>query len=338
MSNEPTELRVGRLNGRYVVSWWEDGKRRRYRLEAQSRAAAETEAIAVFRSETLRERGTTIGTLWDAYRQEKAGRRIAETMKFEWKAMEPHFGHLEPTQLTIDACRAYTAARKKAGKHDGTIWTELGHLRTVMIWAHQRRLIPYAPAVERPAKPAPKDRWLNREEIDKLLAAPKAHHVQLAILLMLATAGRVGAILELTWDRVDFEHGTINLRTNETGPRKGRAIVPMNDGLRAALSHAETASMTDYVVEWAGQKVGRLRTGFDKAVKDAGLKDVTPHVLRHTAAVHLVANGVPMQKVSQYLGHSSIAVTERVYGRYAPDHLRQEAEILDFTRPARKAS
>lgn len=336
MSDAATELRVGRLNGRFVVSWWENGKRRRYRLEAQSRAAAETEALAVFQAETLKDLGTTIGALWEAYRQEKAGRRVAVAMKFEWKAMAPHFAHMEPSQLTIEACRAYSAARKKAGKHDGTIWTELGHLRTVMIWAHSRRLIPYAPSIERPAKPAPKDRWLDRAEIDKLLAAPKAQHVQLAILLMLATAGRVGAILELTWDRVDFKAGTINLRASATGPRKGRAIVPMNDGLRAALTHAEGAAMTDYVVEWAGEKVGRLRTGFNKAVKDAGLKNVSPHVLRHTAAVHLVANGVPMQKVSQYLGHSSIAVTERVYGRFAPDHLRHEAEILDFTKPARK--
>lgn len=338
MSDAAAELRIGRLNGQFVVTWWEDGKRRRYRLEAQSRAAAETEALALYQRERLKDAGTTIGTLWEMYRQEKQGRRVSVAMGFEWKAMEPHFGSVKPEDLSIDMCRRYTAARRKAKKHDGTIWTELGHLRTVLTWAHSRRLIAFAPAVERPAKPAPKDRWLTTDEIRKLLAAPKAHHVQLAILLMLATAGRVSAILELTWERVDFDRGTINLRTSETGPRKGRAIVPMNDGLRAALSHAEGAAMTDYVVEWAGAKVARLRTGFDAAVRAAGLKEVSPHVLRHTAAVHLVAAGVPMQKVSQYLGHSSIAVTERVYGRYAPDHLKEEAAILDFTNPVRSAS
>jgi site-specific recombinase XerD len=74
-------------------------------------------------------------------------------------------------------------------------------------------------------------------------------------------------------------------------------MVPMNDGLRAALSAAENAAMTDNVIEWAGQPVARLRTGFT-----AGLKSVTPHVLRHTAAVHLVAPGVSMQKVAQLNG------------------------------------
>ena len=334
----PAELRIGRLNGGYVVTWWEDDKRRRYRLDAQSRAAAETEALAVYQRETLKAVGTTIGSLWEMYRQEKQGRRVAVAMGFEWKAMQDHFGALRPEDLTIEICRRYTALRRQAGKHDGTIWTELGHLRTVMTWARNARLIPFAPMIERPQKPAPKDRWLTRAEIEKLLAAPKAHHVQLAILLMLATAGRVSAVLELTWDRVDFDHGTINLRTNEVGPRKGRAVVPMNDGLRAALSSAEKAATTDYVIEWAGGPIARLRTGFTAAAKAAGIKGVTPHVLRHTAAVHLVAAGTPMQKVSQYLGHSSIAVTERVYARFAPDHLKAEAEILDFTKAVRVAS
>lgn len=176
---------------------------------------------------------------------------------------------------------------------------------------------------------------MTEAEIGRLLAVPKAHHIQLAILLMLSTAGRVGAILELTWDRVDFERGQINLRSTETGPRKGRAVVPMNDGLRAALSVAKAAAMTGTVIEWAGEPVKSIKTGFKAACTAAKLQGVSPHTLRHTAAVHLVAAGTPMQKVAQYLGHSNTSVTERVYGRYAPDHLREEATILDFVSRAK---
>jgi integrase len=189
----------------------------------------------------------------------------------------------------------------------------------------------------------PKERWLTEAEIHRLLAVPKAHHIQLAILLMLSTAGRIGAILELTWERVDFERGHVNLRTTETGPRKGRAVVPMNDGLRAALSHAKKGALTDNVVEWAGSAVLSIKTGFNAAALAAGFAEIrggvkrptiSPHTLRHTAAVHLVSKGIKMERVSQYLGHSSTAVTEKVYGRFAPDHLREEAAILDFTKPA----
>jgi integrase len=327
------DYRIGRLKGRYVVSWWADGKRKRHRLDARSPKEAEAEALDVIRREVVPAASATVADLWEAYRAEKQGRRVAVAMFHEWKAMGPHFGHLRPDQISVETCRAYTTLRRKAGKHDGTIWTELGHLRSVLRWKFKDA----APAIERPAKPAPKERWLTHAEIGKLLAVEMAPHIRLAILLMLSTAGRVGAVLELTWDRVDFERGQINLRTDDAGPRKGRAVVPMNAGLRAALSQAKEAALTEYVIEWAGAPIKGIKTGFNAAVAAAGLKNVSPHVLRHTAGVHLAAAGVPMSKISQYLGHSNTSVTERVYARFAPDHMREEAEVLDFTTPAKMA-
>jgi integrase len=340
------EYRIGRLNGRFVVTWWgDDGKRRRYRLAAQSRTEAEGEALDFIRQQRARTSGTTCDELWKLYREEKQGRRVATAMEYEWRVMKAFFGHLRPEQVTVDLCRAYAGARRAMGKRDGTIWTELGHLRTVFIWAANRNLIAYAPPIERPQKPAPKDRWLNDKEIARLLSVDAEHHIKLSILLMLGTAGRVTAILELTWDRVSFETGHINLRTTETGPRKGRAVVPMNDGLRAALSFAKANAMTNNVIEWAGKPVVSIKTGFSNAAIAAGFAEkrpsgtikatITPHTLRHTAAVHMAAAGRPMSKISQYLGHSSTAVTERVYARYAPEHLREESEVLDFAKLVR---
>lgn len=332
----PTDYRIGRLNGRFVVTWHDDtGKRRRYRLDAQSRTEAEGEALDLIRTKRAKAAGHTIEELWQLYREAKKGRRIAAAMDFEWRAMKPFFGHLRPDQTTLDLFRAYAGARRAMGKADGTIWTELGHLRTVFVWAAAGKLIAFAPAVERPAKPAAKDRWLTDAEIGRLIEAATEHHIRLAILLMLSTAGRIGAILELKWDRVDFDRGQVNLRTTDTGPRKGRAVVPMNDGLRAALSAAKRSGLSDWVIEWGGQPVKSIKTGFKRACKDAKLEDVTPHTLRHTAAVHMAAAGRPMERISQYLGHSSTHVTERVYARFAPDHLREEAAILDFTKLAR---
>ena len=323
------DYRIGRLKGRYVVSWWaDDGKRRRYRLEARDRKAAESEAVDVIRSKRAAKPTVTIADLWEGYRREKDGRRVAVAMGHEWKAMGPHFGHLRPDQITVDTSRSYRDRRLAQGKHEGTIWTELGHLRTVLRWAYGER----APRIERPAKPAPKERYLTHAEIERLYATPMAAHIKLAIMLMLSTAGRVGAILDLTWDRVNFETNQIDLRVDAIGPRKGRAVVPMNAGLRAALQTAKAAALTDHVIEWAGGRVKGIKTGFNKVVKDAGLVGVSPHVLRHSAAVHMAMAGRPMTKISQFLGHSNTSVTERVYARFAPDHMREEADILDFTK------
>lgn len=331
----PAEYRIGKLNGRFVVSWWVDGTRKRHRLKALTRAEAAAEAVDVIKRETAPPPAATIETLWEAYRAEKEGRRVAVAMKHEWKAVGPHFGHLRPDQITTDVCRAYvtrrratTARGKTTNVQDGGIWTELGHLRSVLKWA----LGDKAPKVERPPKPAPRERYLTGAEIGKLIDAPAPLHIKTAIYLMIGTAARVGAVLELTWDRVNFDRGTINLRTSELGPRKGRAIVPMNSELRAVLQTAKAAALTEHVIEWAGEPVASIKTGFNAAVKAAGLEGVTPHVLRHTAAVHMVEGGVPMAEVAQYLGHSNEALTFRVYGRYSPTHLRKAADVLSFSR------
>lgn len=324
------QYRIGRLNGRFVVTWVEDGRRRRYRLDALTIKEAEAEALDVIRQETAPVSGNTVATIWGAYLMEREGRPIATTMGYTGKAVLEHFGALRHDQITTQHCRDYTAKRIASGISQGTVWTELGHLRSAMIWAERVRMIDRAPMIERPQKPAPKERFLTRAEIDRLLAAEMAPHIRLAIILMLTTAGRIGAILDLVWTRVDFERGQVNLRADAIGPRKGRAVVPMNATLRAALLDARQAAMTEFVVEWAGKRVGSIRTGFNAAVEAAGLDDVTPHVLRHTAAVHMVAAGVPISKASQYLGHSNTAVTERVYARYAPDHLRDASDVLEF--------
>ena len=331
------DIRIGRFDGGLAVWWWEEGKRRRYRLKTRDRKKAESEAIDVYRRETIKVSDTKISDLWEAYRDDKRGRGVATTMKHEWKAVGPHFGHLRHDQISTKTCRAYTTVRRNKGIKDGTIWTELGHLRSVFIWAFNARLIDHAPAVERPPKPEPKGRWLTEKEIATFLDAPGAPHINLACILMLSTAARVGAILDLTWDRIDFENGVIDLRASNDGPRKGRAVVPMNDGARAALSVAKKLALSDYVIEWAGGQIKSIKKGFRLKVNASGLKDVSAHVLRHSAAVHLAVGGVPMTKIAQYLGHSNSSITERVYARFAPDHMREEAELLDFVSHRKKA-
>jgi len=327
------DIKIGRLRGGFCVYWTgEDGKRTRHQLDARTRKEAEAEAIDVYRAKNPAPTGQTTQQIWDDYLAERTGRSVAKTMGYTGKAILPHFGVLRPDQITTDHCRKYTAKRRKDGIKDGSIWTELGHLRTALQWAQKTRRIDHAPFIERPQKPAPKDRYLTRPEIDRLLAAPCEPHIRLAMLLMLSTAGRVSAILELTWDRVDLNRGQIDLRTTESTTKKGRAVVPMNAGLRAALQEAREAALSDHVVEWAGGPVKSIRKGIVSVAKRAKVPDVSPHVFRHTSAVHMAEAGVPMSEISQYLGHSNVAITERVYARYSPDYLRKAADVVDFTR------
>ena len=45
----------------------------------------------------------------------------------------------------------------------------------------------------------------------------------------------------------------------------------------------------------------------------------------------MVSSGIPIEKVAQYLGHSNVAVTYSTYGRFAPEHLTDASEVLEFT-------
>lgn len=327
------DLSIGRFRGGYCVYWrGDDGKRRRYQLEARTRAQAEPEALDRYKKETLITAGKTVADMWHAYVKDLGERRTAITMRSTGKAVLPHFGEYRPDQISRDLCRAYADTRSGQGMKQGTIHTELGHLRSTMRFAVKMNWIDKAPDIWRPAKPAPKDRFLTRVEINRLMSAPVAPHIALAIHLMLSTAGRVGAILDLTWDRVDFERRQINLRLPDSENRKGRAIVPMNAGLRAALQTARDAALTDYVIEFGGKRVKSIRKGMVSAFERANIKGATIHTLRHTAAVEMVSNGVSLERVGQFLGHSNVAVTYTVYARFAPDHLRDAADILDFAK------
>jgi integrase len=188
----------------------------------------------------------------------------------------------------------------------------LGHLRTVLVWSLKNGLIDRAPHVERPPKPDPKEGYLTREEVMRLMARAKLPHIKLAVLLMIGTGARNAAALELTWDRVDFQRRLITLRNPfDQTRRKGRATVPMNDTLMQALKEAKEAALSPFVIEWAGVSVKSIKKGLKAAAKAAYLDDVSPHMLRHSAAVWLAEDGHSMTRIAQFLGHSTAASRKR---------------------------
>lgn len=259
-----------------------------------------------------------------------AGRAVVGTMKHTWKALQARFGEMQATTISIADCRAHTAERHKAGIQDGTIHTELGHLRMVILWAEKHRLIDRAPAIERPAKPEPKDSYLTRAEATALIDAANAPHVALAIRLMLATGARNEAAMQLTWDRVDLDRRMIQLRNPfDRAKRKGRATVPINETLFIALQQAKNAALTPFVVEWAGEPVKSIKRGLKAAGTAIKRPDVSPHMLRHSAAVWLAEDGHSMNEIAQYLGHGDVKTTIKVYAKFSPTHLRKLADSLN---------
>lgn len=294
----------------------------RFSLRAKDRASAER-ALRDFEAKPT---GDLIGDIMLAYLADRKemGKRSIKAMEYAWQAANPTFGHLRPDQITRPLCRSYATKRRRAGVKDGTVIKELGTVRSGLRWAKMGN----DAAFDMPSAPPPRDRYITREEMERLAQAAESAHAELFIRLAWATAGRAGALLELTWDRVDFVRGQIRLATGE-GRRKGRATATMPDSLRVALDAAHSIRTSDYVIEWGGEPIKNIAKAFRRACERAKLKDVSPHVLRHSAAVAMVVAGIDLLKVSQALGHSDPAVTFRTYARFRPEHMADVKAALE---------
>lgn len=247
------------------------------------------------------------------------------TLTYAIKAIVRHVGNLEPDQL---GAGTYMKLRAAEGVKDGTIRRETGVLRAALQWAKKEKWLQEPPILDAPSVPPPRDRWLTHDEVERLIDASFLLHLKVFIVLAYHTAARKGAILDLTWDRVDFDSQLIEYeRPGRQQSKKQRAAVPMNTVVLGLLQSVKELRVTDYVVEWRGQPVRSVRTAFDDACARAGIAGCSPHILRHTSATHMVMAGVPLREIARYLSTTE-AIVEKVYGKHAPDYLRRAANSL----------
>jgi integrase len=249
------DYRLVKYRNKFAVEYYDDGKRRRRSLRTTDRSDCER-ALAEFiaaHEASKRPEVITVEFAWNGYREALGKKPAAVTMGYEWKALGVHFGSLRADSVTEADCLGYINKRRSIGRSDGTIWTELGHLRSALKWADKKDLIGKAPAITRPERPGPRDKRLTRDQARIFLAACEQPHLKLFVILAVATGARMGAILDLKWDRVDFDRREIRLddpdrlRTN-----KRRAMVPMNDMAFRGLSEAREGATSPFVIEWGG--------------------------------------------------------------------------------------
>jgi integrase len=330
--------RLGWLLGEFVAVWYEDGQRRRHRLGVAEETQARTELHAFARAhlKLASEPVVTVTAFKDQYIEDRKQEGVStDKPRWLWSALGPVFGHMRPCDITKQHCRDYAAARAALGRRPASIYGELQMLRTIMNWAVKNKLLKSdeMPTLWAPPAPDPRDRHLTREEVNRLLVAAELPHARLFIVLAICTAARKTALLELTWDRVDFDRGLIYLRDPEVArTSKGRATVPMNDTARAALLEAKLGGVTNHVIEWAGKPVGDIKKTVSTALRKSGLKvkGDGAHLLRHSAAVFMAEDGVPMSEISQYLGHSNTSTTEKIYARFSTTYLQKAASSLNL--------
>jgi len=329
MSGEQREYTVQRLRGGFALVWRErddTGRvvRRRRQLASQDRQSAEAEARKLWE---VGDDGSpwTVERIMSGYIASIADKPSHRRRKDAWKAMSPFWAQVDPALIDRTMCQTYRSTRHVA---DSTARYELLQLSTALKWARSERHITVAPVVWLPPVPERETRHLTRAEFRRFFAAVRADHAKVYVMLGLHTVARPSAILDLTWDRVDFMRRQIDFRPpGRAQTAKRRTVVPIGDELLAALQTAFEARTSIYVVERGGQKVGNVKKAFQAASERSGVR-ATPYTLRHTGAVWAAEAGISMAELAQFMGHDDDRTTQKHYARFSPDHLRSVANAI----------
>lgn len=192
---------------------------------------------------------------------------------------------------------------------------------------HEGRIIKDPSSMLRPPKVEKKlPEILSVDEVDKLLQqpdiqTPKGMRDTAMLELLYATGMRVSELLHLHTSDLNLDYGYVACHDGEK-----ERIIPIGNVSRSALKRymdcardffVKNISETALFTNCSGKAMSRQ--GFWKVLKGyadlAGIeKDITPHTLRHSFAVHMLQNGADVKSVQEMLGHSDISTTQVYLG------------------------
>lgn len=240
------------------------------------------------------------------------------------------------SDVTGANCRAYATERgaEQAARR------ELEDLRAAIRHHRMEGFCRETVEVILPQKSLPRTRWLTRAEVARLLLTAWRHrveqgstvtmkrpwrHVARFIILALYTGTRAGAVCSASFRStdgkgwVDLDRGVFYRRpVGQRDTKKRRPPVPLPGPLLAHLRR--WARVQTHPVEFRGKSVKDVDRAFRAVAEAAGLPDVTPHILRHTAATWLMQDGVDKWEAAGFLGMTPETLDAN-YAHHHPDHL-----------------
>lgn len=348
-------------NGIWYAHWTENRIGKRLTSRTKDEVAART-FLAHFilmedetaRKDTILGSSLTLADVWGVYMTKHVNVRTAAPYSIElaWRKLEPHFGALPASGLTQDAVDAYVA--KRAGGKIGdkvkpqTAARELSYMvAAVKFCAADRQKViaaEFARKLSLPEPGAPRTRWLRTEETQALLNAAaklrrgdRMSRGERFLWLALETAARQQAILDLEWNRVDFETNTIQYDVpGRRRTKKRRASVPISAALLPVLKRMHGERDGELVMDhkgavWATIQKIAIEAGLggkaQKGEHNPKATGISPHVFRHTAATHMARRKVPLYIVAAILGNSVKMVAE-VYGHHAKEDLQSAVDTI----------
>ena len=237
-----------------------------------------------------------------------------------------------------EAVVAHITSLRERGLASTSIARKLAAIRAYHRFLTEEDLATYDPTatVDSPSRPKALPKALALDEVTRLMEAPDTMTVigrrDKAILEMLyATGCRVSELIGLDLYDVDFETDTAMV----TGKGNKQRLVPVGSyasrAVRAWLGDRlelrnpgkdpGTLFLTIRGNTLTRQSIWRIVRAYGAAVGIDAAR-LSPHVLRHSAATHMVERGADLRTVQEMLGHASVSTTQ-VYTKVSPEHLRE---------------
>jgi len=176
-------------------------------------------------------------------------------------------------------------------------------------------------------EPKNRVRFLSPEEEGRLLATA-SEPLRTIILTGIYAGLRIQAeALTLRWENVDLVGRLVTVEAAYAKNGESRTI-PLNSVLWEALNRLKQDSKSEFVfLSQKGKSFRSIRTAFTTACRNANLRDVSPHVLRHTFASRLAMAGVDLRTIQELGGWKEIKMIER-YAHLSPAHKSAAIEKL----------
>jgi integrase/recombinase XerC len=256
----------------------------------------------------------------------------------QWDSfVQENFAGRNSADLSFRELRNYTYRLREKGYKPATIHRKIASLRSFFRFLKEKKQIPtnWASFLINPKKPQKLPKFVFEKEMEKIVAAPLSDDFFdlrdfLIFEILYATGMRVSELASLK---------TVQLRLSDKGlvirgkGNKERLVFMSSTGkpyvreyLQKRPSHVRGADEGFFFLSKKGTKlsVRGIQYLVDEYILRIGsLKKISPHVLRHSFATHLLNAGADIRSVQELLGHSSLATTQ-VYTHVSRARMKEQ--------------
>jgi integrase len=224
---------------------------------------------------------------------------------YHLKFLLPFFSETAVPRITKSTTDEFRSARHKRNPaiKDASINRDLSTLRHILYWAVDEQLLESNPLARmKMARERRTRRQVLSLDEERLLLKAATGHIYTMIIAALDTGMRRGEITGQHWEDIDFQRRVLSVTRSKTPEGESREI-PLTGRLHDELVRIRKPE--GLVIEFQGRPVRIVKRTWNTALRNAGIRHIRFHDLRHTFNTRLMEAGVLQEIRMALMGHSA---------------------------------